>query len=206
VCPDAHIANHKRAAPGCASPKRAQRTAFLPNVDLRSKRRERWERQKPWEPSVHPRQIHNRGKHTINQEFLTSGLHGGMLVILAESWRCFFSSHTPILRDDFPQLAPGCANLAQREPKTVDASRTCDSRKRPHFPSPTSMSGPFWRSRVCDKRTTVARGLPRSVNTERALRIRRALKRTLLDTPFKESTTWQPPTSRPTKLLKYLGS
>jgi hypothetical protein len=51
-----------------------------------------------------PRQIHNRGKHTINQELLISGLHGGMLVILAESWRCFFASHTPILMDVFPPI------------------------------------------------------------------------------------------------------
>ncbi len=36
------------------------------------------------------RQIHNRGKHTINPELLISGLRAGMSVILGESWRCFF--------------------------------------------------------------------------------------------------------------------
>ena len=51
-----------------------------------------------------PRQIHNRGKHTINQEFLKSGLHVEMSVILAESWRGFSARHTPILMDDRPPL------------------------------------------------------------------------------------------------------
>ena len=36
------------------------------------------------------RQIHNRGRHTINPELLISGLRAGMSVILGESWRCFF--------------------------------------------------------------------------------------------------------------------
>lgn len=71
--------------------------------------------------------------------FLISGLHEEMFVILAESWRCFFARHTPILMDDCP-------------PITTDATQTCDSRKRPHFPPPTSVRGPSSPSRVFDER------------------------------------------------------
>jgi hypothetical protein len=31
-------------------------------------------------------------------------LYAEMFVILAESWRCFSASHTPILMDDFPPI------------------------------------------------------------------------------------------------------
>src|ERR1019366_3740 len=51
-----------------------------------------------------PRQIHNRGKHTINQELLISGVHLHMRVIFGKSWRCFSASHTPILMDDCPPI------------------------------------------------------------------------------------------------------
>lgn len=58
-----------------------------------------------------PRQIHNRGNHTINQELLKSGLHAERFVILAEKWHSLLASHTPILMGDFlPHSARTASN------------------------------------------------------------------------------------------------
>ena len=116
VSVDAHIANYKRA------------------VSLRIFVRSEKSAGKGRNHGSHPwMQCRARfttvGSTTINSGLLISGLRAHTAVILAENWRCFCASHTPILMDDFP-------TIHDRRPAHLRSPKAPS-----HFPSPTSVRG-----------------------------------------------------------------